>query len=293
MSHAVKLKEMGPRDGLQNEVTTLLTQSKLQMIRALVDAGLSYIEATAFVSPKAIPQLADAEAVAAGLPSAPGVTFSALVPNKQGLERALTCGLKEVAVFTAASETFNQKNIRTSIDGSFERFKEVFPSAQTNGVRVRGYVSTSFFCPFEGEISPGQAADVIHRLIDAGCYEVSIGDTIGKATPTHVERLLSVVLKRIPADQLAGHFHDTYGMAVANVWKSYELGLRTFDSSVGGLGGCPYAPGASGNVSTNELVRFFEDKGISTGVNLEKLNVITKNLEKELGRKLSSNSTVR
>lgn len=267
----VMLKEMGPRDGLQNEKTHIPALTKLQLIRSLIQAGHRYIEVTAFVSPKAIPQLADAEEVVRQLPKEKDVTYCALVPNVKGMERALACGIKEVAVFTAASETFNQKNIRTSIKGSFKRFQEVFNMARLHGTQVRGYVSTAFVCPYEGKIRITKTMDVVQRLLDLGCYEVSIGDTLGKANPKMVKQLFEKLLPKASVKTLAGHFHDTYGMGVANVVAAMQMGIRTFDSSVGGLGGCPYAPGAAGNVATEDLVFALEEMGVRTGLSLEEL----------------------
>ncbi len=271
----VTLKEVGPRDGLQNEKGFVPTHTKIEFIRKLVASGLTYIEATAFVHPSKIPQLSDAEVVAKALPKSKGLVFSALVPNRKGLERAIVSGFQEVAIFTAASETFNQKNINASIEESFSRFREVFDLARKEKIRVRGYVSTAFVCPYEGVISPIKSAQVINRLLDMGCYEVSVGDTIGKATPKSVRVLFERLLKKYSTRRFAGHFHDTYRFAIANVIAAMELGITTFDSSAGGLGGCPYAPGASGNVATEDLVRLFENMGIKTGVSISKLSEAT------------------
>jgi hydroxymethylglutaryl-CoA lyase len=270
------IKEMSPRDGLQNEPAILATEQKIALIEALAETGLSYIEATAFVSPKAIPQLADADEVMKKIKKKKGVTYAALVPNRKGMERAISSGADEVAVFTAASETFNQKNIRASIEESFQRFSDVFPLARDRGMKVRGYVSTAFVCPYEGEVDPIKASEVILRLLDVGCYEVSIGDTIGKATPESVSRLLDRIVKETTADRLAGHFHDTYGNALSNVLKAMEFGIQTFDTSVGGLGGCPYAPGAGGNLATEKLMDALHAQGLNTGLQTGKIREISK-----------------
>ena len=251
----IRIVEVGPRDGLQNEKATLPTATKVAFIDALSEAGLDEIEASAFVSPKWIPQLADAEQVFAQIVRRPGVVYSALVPNEQGLERALRAKADKVAVFTAASETFNLKNINASIAGSIERFKPVVAGAKTAGLPVRGYVSTAFVCPYEGPIKPEQVLPVVEALAELGIEDISIGDTIGKATPADVDALLDQLLPRIPAEQLALHFHDTYGHAVENVIAGYKRGIEAFDASAGGLGGCPYAPGAAGNVATEAVVK--------------------------------------
>lgn len=268
----VIIKEMSVRDGLQNEKTIVSTDLKIELIEHLIDAGISYIEATSFVSPKAVPQMADAFEVSKRLPQAKGVTYSALVPNEKGFETMLqTKAYSEIAVFTAASETFNQKNINTSILGSFERFTPVIKRAKEENIRVRGYVSTAFVCPYEGKIQPHQVLPVIEKLFDMGCYEVSIGDTIGKAGIQDVDALFRLIDQKQWASKVAGHFHDTFGNAVANVMECLEWGVSTFDSSAGGIGGCPYAPGAKGNVSTESLVMKFDQMGIHTGIDLSKL----------------------
>lgn len=279
ISH-IQIKEVGPRDGLQNEKQNISTHDKILMIQKLIEAGVSYIEATAFVSPKAIPQMADANEVAKSLPKNSNVTFSALVPNIKGLDMAISHGVfKEIAVFTAASETFNQKNINASIAESFERFQPVVEKAKANNLKVRGYVSTAFVCPYEGLIKPEQVIPVVEKLFDIGCYEVSIGDTIGKATPKDVDALFQVIEQRNWIPKVAGHFHDTYGMALSNVETCIKWGVSVFDSSVGGIGGCPYAPGASGNLATDDLVSFLHQKGISTGIDLDKLLKVSKFLQ--------------
>lgn len=284
----VQIREMSVRDGLQNEKKIIPTQEKLALIQDLIDAGISYIEATAFVSPKAIPQMADAIEVAKHLPKNKQVTFSALVPNIKGFENAMDAyPFQEIAVFTAASETFNQKNINTSIAGSFERFEPVVSAAKQKNIRVRGYVSTAFVCPYEGKIKADQVMPVIERLFDIGCYEVSIGDTIGKATPTDIDMLFSLIQEKGWISKCAGHYHDTYGNAVTNVLETLKWGVSVFDSSAGGIGGCPYAPGAKGNVSTEALVSQFNQMGIETGINLQKLAKASKKIEKFLDHKLS------
>jgi hydroxymethylglutaryl-CoA lyase len=268
----VTIKEMSVRDGLQNEKKIISTEAKLELIQNLIDAGVTYIEATAFVSPKAIPQMADAIEISKRLPKTGGVTFSALVPNEKGFEAMLaTQAYQEIAVFTAASETFNQKNINTSIAGSFERFEPVLKRAKQENIRVRGYVSTAFVCPYEGKVESHQVLPVVQKLFDMGCYEVSIGDTIGKATPEDVDVLFEKIEKNGWIKNVAGHFHDTFGNALPNVLKSMEWGVSTFDSSAGGIGGCPYAPGSKGNVSTDVLVSHFNQLGIETGIDLAKL----------------------
>jgi hydroxymethylglutaryl-CoA lyase len=266
---AVRIVEVGPRDGLQNHPLTISTDTKLHYIRLLGEAGLKDIEVTSFVHPKWVPQLADAEQVASGLPQLQDVRYSALVPNAKGLERALKTGIRRVAVFTAASETFNMKNINMSIAESIDAFRPVMDVAKENNIAVRGYVSTCFFCPYEGKISKEAVAGVVRALFDIGVDEVSIGDTIGKASPVDVDHTVGHLLAEFPAAKLAMHFHDTYGMAVANVFQSLQMGITVFDSSTGGIGGCPYAPGATGNVATEKLVFLFDRIGVHTGVSGE------------------------
>src|SRR5690554_4654708 len=253
----VRLVEVGPRDGLQNEPEPISTATKLELIDRLGAAGLSYIEAASFVSPKWVPQMADHREVMQNLARLDGVTYAALTPNLKGLEAALECGVEEVAVFGAASEAFSQKNINCSVAESLARFEPVLERAQAAGVRVRGYVSTVLGCPYEGEIAPAKVAEVSKALYEMGCYEVSLGDTIGVGTP----------LK----DKLAAHFHDTYGQALANLYAVLEEGIAVVDSSVAGLGGCPYAKGASGNVASEDVVYLLNGLGIETGIDLDKL----------------------
>jgi hydroxymethylglutaryl-CoA lyase len=267
----IRIVEVGPRDGLQNEKTAVPTATKVAFIDALSEAGLDEIEASAFVSPKWIPQLADAELVFAQITRKPGIVYSALVPNEKGLERALRAKADKVAVFTAASETFNRKNINASIAESIERFKPVVAGARAAGVPVRGYVSTAFVCPYEGAIAPDKVLPVVEALAGLGIEDISIGDTIGKATPADVDALLDQLLPRVPAEQLALHFHDTYGHAVQNVLAGYNRGIHTFDASAGGVGGCPYAPGAAGNVATEAVVRALRGAGIPVRVDLDAL----------------------
>lgn len=266
MAGSVTLVEVGPRDGLQNEPKPISTADKLALIAQLADAGLRRIEATAFVSPRWMPQMADHEAVMRALSPRDGVIYSALVPNGKGAAAALAAGARELAVFTAASETFSQRNTNCSIAEGIARFEPVLVLAAASGARVRGYVSCALDCPYEGEIAPKAVADVAARLLGMGCFEIAVADTIGRGTPERTARMLDAVLSRVPADRLAGHFHDTGGMAIANVAVAFEKGVTVFDGAVGGLGGCPYAPGAAGNLATEKLVAYFEQRGISTGV---------------------------
>lgn len=267
----VKIVEVGPRDGLQNEKVTIPTETKVEYITALADAGLRVIEAGAFVSPKWVPQMADTAEVYRDIPKDPGIEYPVLVPNMKGLDRAIEAGVKSIAIFTAASETFNQRNINMTIDESFETLAAVVPRALSEGMRVRGYVSTSFGCPYEGEVAPEKVLEVCARLLDLGCYEVSAGDTIGVATPMQVQGVIGMLLQVIPARRLAMHFHDTRGTALANSLAALEMGIATFDTSSGGLGGCPYAPGASGNMATEDLVYMLDHMAIETGVSLDSL----------------------
>ena len=288
MNDPVRIVEVGPRDGLQNEKQTVPTAVKLELIRRLAAAGLKTIEATAFVSPKWVPQMADQAEVMAGLPDLPAVNFPVLAPNLKGFEAALAAGAREVAVFAAASESFSQKNINCSIAESIQRFVPVFDAAQAAGVRVRGYVSCVVACPYEGAIAPAQAAAVAAELHALGAYEVSLGDTIGAGTPASVNALLEATAARVPVAQLAGHYHDTYGMAVANVHASWLFGLRVFDSSVAGLGGCPYAKGATGNVATEDIVYLLHGLGASTGIHLDALVDAGAWISAQLGRDTGS-----
>ena len=267
----IRIVEVGPRDGLQNERTLVPLEAKVALVDALSGTGVSEIEASAFVSPRWVPQLADAEEVFQRISRSQGVVYSALVPNERGLDRALEARVDKCSVFTSASETFNQKNINTSIRGSIERFLPVVDRARSAGLPVRGYVSTAFWCAFEGKIAPEAVLGVVDRLIGIGVNEVSISDTTGKATPDEVKRLLDLLLPRLSSDRIAMHFHDTYGRGVENVLASWSQGIRIFDASVGGLGGCPYAPGATGNVATDAVVKALRGVGQAVNVDLQGL----------------------
>lgn len=271
MKTSVKIVEVGPRDGLQNEVKIVPTAMKLDLIERLIKAGLKNIEATSFVSPRWVPQMGDQVQIMSGLKQYPGVSYSVLTPNWKGFEAAAQSGATEVAVFAAASEAFSVRNINCSIAESLERFEPVMQSAQSLGIKVRGYVSCVVGCPYEGKVDPERVASVAERLFNMGCYEVSLGDTIGIGTPVDVQKMLEAVAKRVPVSALAGHYHDTYGMALVNIYASYQFGVRVFDSSVSGLGGCPYAKGASGNVATEDVVFLMNSLGANTGVDLEEL----------------------
>jgi len=267
----VKMVEVGPRDGLQNEPMPVSTDVKVALIEQLADAGLQVVEATSFVSPKWVPQMADAAEVMARIRRKPGVSYPVLVPNLKGLEGALAAKADEVAVFAAASESFSRRNINCSIDESLERFAPVCAEALAKGVRVRGYVSCVLGCPYEGEVMPEAVAKVSQRLYAMGCYEISLGDTIGTGTPGKARRMIDAVARHVPVDKIAGHFHDTYGQALANILAVMELGVATFDSSVAGLGGCPYAKGATGNVASEDVLYLMNGLGIETGVDLDRL----------------------
>lgn len=267
---ALTILEVGPRDGLQNEKTPVATADKLHLIALLAAAGVKHIEATAFVSPKWVPQMADHAAVMAALPKG-GVVYSALVPNAQGAQAALAGGAQALAVFTAASESFSRRNTNCSIDDGIARFVPVAELAKAAGVPLRGYISCCLDCPFEGEIAPSAVADVARKLADVGCDEIAISDTLGRGTPERTQRAFEAVLAHLPARQLAGHFHDTFGHAIDNVQAAYDLGVRVFDGAAGGLGGCPYAPGAAGNLSTEKLIAHFSTRGIETGIDAERL----------------------
>jgi hydroxymethylglutaryl-CoA lyase len=267
----VTLYEVGPRDGLQNEARLIPTADKIALIDALSATGLRAIEVTSFVNPKWIPQLADAVEVASRITRRPGVAYSALVPNRQGLDGAEKAGMKEIAVFLSASETHNKKNVNKTIAATLEAFAETVPPAIEHGMRVRAYVSTVFGCPYEGAVDPGKALELCRALRALGCYQVSLGDTIGVGTPRQVRDVLSRVLAEIPAPEVAVHFHDTRGTALANILVAIELGITTVDAALGGLGGCPYAPGAAGNVATEDVVYMLEGMGVHTGIDLDKL----------------------
>lgn len=282
----VSIYEVGPRDGLQNETAVVPTESKLRLIEGLADAGLRRIEITSFVSPKWIPPLADSREVASRVERREGVTYSALVPNAKGLEGARAAAMEEIAVFLSASETHNQKNVNKTIDETFAAFEEVIPPALEAGMRVRGYVSTVWGCPYEGEVDPERSLAITKRLLDMGCYQVSLGDTIGVGTPGQTERILDRFAEEIPLEKLALHFHDTRGTALANALVGLAKGITTLDASVGGLGGCPYAPGASGNLATEDLVYMLDGLGIDHGVDLEKLVDVAELAQSLVGREL-------
>jgi len=284
----VRIVEVGPRDGLQNEPGEVPTAVKLELIERLADAGLPSVEATAFVSPKWVPQMADHTEVMERIHRKPGVSYPVLTPNLKGFEAARATGATEVAVFGAASETFSKKNINCSIDESLERFLPVAKAAKEHGIRVRGYVSCVLGCPYEGDIKPERVAHVAHALHEMGCYEVSLGDTIGVGTPGKTKAMIEACAARVPIEHLAGHYDDTYGQALANIYASLESGVATFDSSIAGLGGCPYAKGASGNVATEDVVYMLHGLGIETGVDLGKLVAIGQWICSVLGREPSS-----
>jgi hydroxymethylglutaryl-CoA lyase len=267
----VRIVDVGPRDGLQNEKGEVPTAIKLELIERLADAGIRSVEATAFVSPKWIPQMADHTEVLERIRRKPGVSYPVLTPNLKGFESAKAAGATEVAVFGAASEAFSKKNINCSITESIERFQLVVNAAKKDGIKVRGYISCVVACPYEGDIRPEKVAEVAGALYDMGCYEISLGDTIGAATPGKTQAMIAACLKRVPVEKLAGHYHDTYGQALANIYASLELGIATFDTSVSGLGGCPYAKGASGNVATEDVLFMLEGLGIETGIDLNKV----------------------
>jgi hydroxymethylglutaryl-CoA lyase len=267
----VKVVEVGPRDGLQNEPREVPTEVKLELIERLAEAGLSAVEATAFVSPKWVPQMADHTEVLERIRRKPGVSYPVLTPNLKGFEAARAAGATEVAIFGAASEAFSRRNINCSIAESLERFTPVLNAAKAAGISVRGYVSCVLGCPYEGNVAPERVADVAAALYEMGCYEVSLGDTIGVGTPAKTQSMLKACAERIPLEHLAGHYHDTYGQALANTYASLELGVRTFDASVAGLGGCPYAAGASGNVATEDVVYLLHGLGMETGIDLDRL----------------------
>ena len=267
----VTIYEVGPRDGLQNESRMIATEDKVRFINALSETGLRAIEITSFVNPKWIPQLADGAEVSRLITRRPGIAYSALVPNRQGLDAAMKAGMKEVAVFMSASETHNKKNVNKTIAATLAAFKETVPPALAAGLRVRAYVSTVYGCPYEGAVDPNKALELCRALRALGCYQVSLGDTIGVANPRQVRDVLSRVLAEIPTPEVAVHFHDTRGTALANILVSVEMGITTVDSALGGLGGCPYAPGASGNVATEDVVYMLDGMGVRTGVDLDKL----------------------
>ncbi|MGG7094218.1 hydroxymethylglutaryl-CoA lyase [Shewanella algae] len=283
----VSLFEVGPRDGLQNE-TSVSTQAKITLIEALADAGVKRIEAASFVSPKWVPQMADSGEVLRGISRRAGVCYSALTPNLKGLELALAAGADEVAVFAAASEGFSQKNINCSIEESIARFEPLLSRAKEQGIRVRGYVSCVLGCPYDGEIAPTEVARVADILQQLGCYEISLGDTIGVGTPLKARKMVESVAERVPVERLALHFHDTYGQALANILACLETGVSVIDTSVAGLGGCPYAKGASGNLASEDLVYMLHGMGIDTGIDLNKLARAGRQISQQLGRQTGS-----
>ncbi|WP_288397654.1 hydroxymethylglutaryl-CoA lyase [uncultured Acinetobacter sp.] len=289
MNDYVKIVEVGPRDGLQNEKQALTIEQRLSFINDLIDAGLKFIEVGSCVSAKWVPQMSQSDKLFKLLPQRDDLNLSLLTPNLKGFDAALAVGCKEVAVFTAASESFTRKNINCSIDESLERFSEIFQAAQANHVRVRGYVSCMVDCPYEGAIDPKQVVNVVKRLYEMGCYEISLGETIGTATPDRVQKVWQACLAELDSNILAGHFHNTYGMAIANIYQSLQQGIRIFDSSLAGLGGCPYAKGASGNVATEDLYYLLSQIGYETGINLEKLMLASQNISQTLKRKNLSN----
>ncbi|HUQ73960.1 MAG TPA: hydroxymethylglutaryl-CoA lyase [Burkholderiales bacterium] len=288
MSASVRIVEMGPRDGLQNEAREVPTGIKVELIERLAEAGLPAVEATAFVSPKWVPQMADHTEVLERIRRKPGVDYPVLTPNLKGFEAARAAGATEVAIFGAASEAFSRKNINCSIAESLERFRPVADAARSADIKVRGYVSCVLGCPYEGEVAPAQVAQVAKALYDMGCYEISLGDTIGTGTPGKTKAMIEACAAEVPLTKLAGHYHDTYGQALANIYASLELGVTTFDASVAGLGGCPYAAGASGNVATEDVIYMLNGMGIRTGVNLERLVDIGQWICGLLGREPSS-----
>jgi len=280
----VRLVEVGPRDGLQNEAAPVPLETKVALIDRLSETGLAAIEAGAFVSPKWVPQMADSAEVFRRIKQKAGVSYPVLVPNTKGLELALAAGVQEIAVFGAASESFSQRNINCSIDESLERFAHVTDAAQSAGLKVRGYVSCVLGCPYEGEIAPEAVARVAKALVGMGCYEVSLGDTIGVGTPAKAQRMIEAVAAEVDIQHLAAHFHDTYGQALANLLAVLQMGVATVDASVSGLGGCPYAPGASGNVATEDVVYMLQGLGIETGIDLDRLSETGAFISQALGR---------
>jgi hydroxymethylglutaryl-CoA lyase len=284
MSYPVRIVEVGPRDGLQNEKTPVSVADRIAFIESLVGAGLHVVEVGAFVSPKAVPQMVNSDAVLRGVAHHPTSEFHVLVPNEKGYEAARAAGAKVIAVFASASEGFSRANINCSVAESIERFKPVVARAKADAVKVRGYVSCVLGCPFDGDIKPQAVVDVARVLWDLGCYEISLGDTIGVGTPVKARHLLRAVAGAVPMANLAMHFHDTYGQALANLYAGMEEGARVIDCAAGGLGGCPYAPGATGNVATEDVVYMLEGMGIATGVDMEKLVAATNEVSRLIGR---------
>ncbi|MFB5284946.1 hydroxymethylglutaryl-CoA lyase [Peribacillus sp. Hz7] len=287
---SVTIKEVGPRDGLQNEKAWVKTEDKISWINQLSLTGLKHVEITSFVNPKWIPALADASDVVKGIQRVPGVVYTALVPNSRGLEKALEANVDEVAVFMSASQTHNRKNINKSIEDTFSVLEEVVQDALSAGKSVRGYISTVFGCPYEGLVSVENVVRISNTLFDMGIKEISLGDTIGVANPIQVQKVLEDLLRRFPAKKLAMHFHDTRGMALANILSSLDMGISTFDAAIGGLGGCPYAPGASGNVASDDLLYMLEGMGIQTGIDREKMHEAALFIQERLGKSLPSHT---
>lgn len=288
MTDRVRIVEMGPRDGLQNEKAAVSTEDKVHLIHLLNQTGLPAIEVGSFVSPKWVPKMADSGLVFDRIEKLPGISYPMLIPNMKGLEAALAHNVQEVAVFAAASESFSQRNINCSIADSIDRFTDVCRQALDAGLKVRGYISCVLGCPYEGRIAPQAVTDVADRLFRLGCYEISLGDTIGTGTPVETRALIQAVSQKVPMDQIAGHFHDTYGQALANIWASLDCGVRTFDASIGGLGGCPYAKGATGNVATEDVVYSLMQSGVETGIDMERLLDGVEYAAKMVGRDVSS-----
>jgi hydroxymethylglutaryl-CoA lyase len=284
----VTIYEVGPRDGLQNEARNVPTADKIRFIDSLVASGIKSIEITSFVSPKWIPQLADAAEVARGVQRPPGVLMSALVPNRRGLDTALASGMKVIAVFLSASETHNKKNVNKTVAETLDAFSDVIPAARDANVPVRAYVSTVYGCPYEGDVDPEKVVDLVGRLRDMGVYQVSLGDTIGVANPRQTEDVLAKILAKHPADSVAAHFHDTQGTALANCLVSLQMGITTIDAAAGGLGGCPYAPGASGNLATEDVVAMLHSMGVKTGIDLDKLTEASRTASTFVGHELPS-----
>lgn len=284
LPNRVKIVEVGPRDGLQNEAALLSLATKITLVEKLVEAGLSVVEVGSFVSPKWVPQMAGSAEVYTGIQKRAGVSYPMLVPNLKGMEAALAAGVDEIAIFAAASETFAQKNTNCSIAESIERFEAVMQQAQAHQIKVRGYVSCVLGCPYEGEVPVAKVAEVAGQLYDMGCYEVSLGDTVGVGTPLKAQAMIEAVSQRIPVEQLAAHFHDTYGQGLANLFAVMQWGVATIDSSVSGLGGCPYAKGASGNVATEDVLYMLNGMGIETGVDMTKLLEAGRFISESLGR---------
>lgn len=281
----VKIVEVGPRDGLQNEKEIVTTADKVELVNRLSDAGLQAIEAGSFVSPKWVPQMGDTADVLSQIKRKEGVSYPSLTPNMRGFEAAMAVGVKEVAIFGAASESFSQKNINCSIAESLERFEPIMDAAKENGILVRGYVSCVMGCPYEGKIEASKVADVSKTLLEMGCYEISLGDTVGVGTAEETKHLIEAVVKYVPIDKIAGHFHDTYGQALANIYAAMQMGVSVFDSSVAGLGGCPYAKGAAGNVSSEDVAYMLKGCGVETGIDFEKLLEAGRFISNVIGRK--------